>query len=540
MIYPASFPSNRSEPAEEKVFDCLKKLAKEYDIFYARKFSGIREGERPEYEIDFLIAHSRKGIICLEVKGGKMHYDGHTGNWHQNGRLLHKAPDVQASSATHGLMRRYVNIAKSLPIVWALCFSDCCLPQNEPLPPALLRHQIIDANDLLVLNKVLPAMFRNAQKRLPHLTGCRKNDYDRFKTELLRGMGFVRILGTTIKHDEERFVELTNFQTQLYKRALSNKRILATGPAGSGKTIIAKTLAQELADKKQHVLLTCYNTTLANKLKNDVGKEQTQICVATFHSLANRLIKKHDPMWWEQKITQPPPDFWELEVPAKFAELAEKEPPEFDAIIVDEGQDFKEFWYEALFKLLKPNARKMIFLDKMQNIFGRFEHIPDSENYFRYSLEENCRNTRNIVDFLETLTETPIKSFEKTPQGSGITLHSCKGNTHKQQLLLDDIKRLTGSEQIDTKQLLILLNGDKSESCLCNTQSIGKFPLKELTKNAFFQKNTVYYTTIDRFKGLEADVVFLLEPEKIAPEDRSRKLYTQASRAKHKLFVYEG
>jgi DNA helicase IV len=63
--------------------------------------------------------------------------------------------------------------------------------------------------------------------------------------------------------------------------------------------------------------------------------------------------------------------------------------------------------------------------------------------------------------------------------------------------------------------------------------------LKALERSVRFERNTIHFTTIETFKGLEADVVFLIDTQKIKPEERIKKIYTQASRAKHKLFVYD-
>ena len=54
-----------------------------------------------------------------------------------------------------------------------------------------------------------------------------------------------------------------------------------------------------------------------------------------------------------------------------------------------------------------------------------------------------------------------------------------------------------------------------------------------------FQRDAVNYTTINTFKGLEADIVFIVDADKIPTEQKHEKLYTEASRAKHKLYVLD-
>ena len=108
MIYPEFFPEDRKdEHAEKKVFEALKTVADRYDVFYSRKFVGAGEGKKPEYEIDFIIAIPEKAILCLEVKGGAIKYDGMADRWTQNGRSMDKRPDSQASAASHALTRQF-------------------------------------------------------------------------------------------------------------------------------------------------------------------------------------------------------------------------------------------------------------------------------------------------------------------------------------------------------------------------------------------------------------------------------------------------
>ena len=51
------------------------------------------------------------------------------------------------------------------------------------------------------------------------------------------------------------------------------------------------------------------------------------------------------------------------------------------------------------------------------------------------------------------------------------------------------------------------------------------------------QRDAVNYTTINTFKGLEADIVFIVDTDKIPLKQKHEKLYTEASRARHKLYV---
>ena len=77
-IYPEFFPKIDSENDPEKlVFNKLKSLPENYTIFYSKKFKG-KFKTKEEAEIDFIIFDGSKNIICLEVKGGEIEYNGET------------------------------------------------------------------------------------------------------------------------------------------------------------------------------------------------------------------------------------------------------------------------------------------------------------------------------------------------------------------------------------------------------------------------------------------------------------------------------
>ena len=126
MIYPEFFPEDRNaEHAEKKVFEALSSVSGRYDIFYSRRFVEAGEGKKPEYEIDFIIAIPEQAILCLEVKGGAVNYDGVSDRWTQNRRAMDKRPDSQASAASHALTRRFSAEVSQMPVGWGLCFPDC-------------------------------------------------------------------------------------------------------------------------------------------------------------------------------------------------------------------------------------------------------------------------------------------------------------------------------------------------------------------------------------------------------------------------------
>lgn len=535
MIYPEFFPEDRKEEkAEFKVFDRLKSVSNIYDIYYSRKFITNGIGKKPEYEIDFIIAIPERAILCLEVKGGIVNYSGTKDEWTQNGRPMSKRPDSQSSAAAHALIKGFSDTIGDMAIGWGLCFPDGDLG-SKALPTSLDSNQIIDQLGLLHVDKALEYLFNFVKKQNSSRLGTRRWMYNKFKTELLRDIGFVQVLSTRVKYNEQRFVELTNTQIDVFNRLKTNKSIITKGPAGSGKTIIAKTLAQDLINNKKRVLFLCFNRTLANKIRYEFDRNESLVEVATFHSFARKIIDLYDSHWWKNNSSSE--DFWELDVPVKLEECLPYFNEKYDAIIIDEGQDFKEFWFDLIFSLGTHDSSKHIFMDEMQDIFGHFTKIPNEGAFIKYLLPENCRNTKSIVKYLSEVVSKNIQTFPNSPEGEAIVLKSFKSQIEQQKYMLDEIKSLTREQGISSEQILILLNSTKTESCIGDTVKAGNLEIKALDNKGRFQSNVINYTTINTFKGLEADVVFIIDADKIPIEQKHEKLYTEASRAKHKLYV---
>lgn len=536
MIYPPKFPNERlGEYAEKAVYDRLQALGDTHDIYYSNRFVN-NSGRKKEYEVDFIIAKPNQYVVVLEVKGGIIRYD--KGRWSQNGSPMSKDPELQVSSSCHALVKRYNSLSRSVPFIWMLCFPDCELPNGSTLPPNLTPYHIIDRSGLYDVAKTLRLCIE--QQGVSQRDGrVRDYVYSNFKTDLLRDIGFVKTLGVSIKYQEEQFVDLTSIQLGLVEAISENRKIIIHGAAGTGKTIVAKHMALRLFDEGESVLFLCFNRLLANKIRESINirkVEKEKFQVTTFHSIARDIITQADPQWWDIN-SRSEDEFWALEVPSKMDEVLESlEIEKYDTIIIDEGQDFKEFWFDVLFKLCKPNARKYIFIDSMQNIFGHYSEVPNKESFFRYRLTENLRNTKSIVRYINKKVNTQVKVAEKSPEGAAVIEIDSANNVELVKNLIDLINDLVSNHNVVTSQILILIGSTKAASPISELKKIGNYPLKSLDRKARFEKDLIHYSNIQTFKGLEQDVLIILAETPTTLINFNQMFYTQASRAKHGLY----
>ena len=536
IMYPEVFPGpvEQSNP-EFIVYQHLRMLPSSYTVFYSRRFTGGLFG-KPECEIDFIIFNRHDVVICLEVKGGVLSYDGAQDQWMQNGRMMAKAPDRQASAASHCLIRELSEEVRNANVDWALCFPQCSLIADK-IPTGVPLARIIDESHLSDLPSEIARLegeFRASYRR----KGMSPSEVHNFVRRMTRSIAFVEILGVRLARESEQLIQVTQEQCDTLADLEVNPRMIVHGSAGTGKTVLAQEFAKRLDADGQSVLLLFYNKGIAAKVRLAFDK-QSRVSVGTFSSFAKRLVEKNDPKWWEAHAKKDD-EFWHLVLPSKLLELKDDNQPKFDAIIVDEGQDFKPEWYEYLQTLLNlgANSKFSVFLDEHQDIFGHWKHFPCSPAPAKKVLTKNCRNTQSIVEFLNKAYPIPMRCFDRSPAGSPVVERAVHCDLEEQTQIVRDVKELIGNERIKPGAIVILLNFSKEESCLANTKAIAGYPLVSTYGRYDPHAKQIHYSSIEIFKGLEADVVLLVQGKKRSSEEEAKALYVQGSRAKHLLYVY--
>ncbi|MYD17256.1 MAG: AAA family ATPase [Chloroflexi bacterium] len=156
------------------------------------------------------------------------------------------------------------------------------------------------------------------------------------------------------------------------------------GPAGSGKSVALAARAAELADTGKRVLVCSYNITLLNYLRDltrqyarTAGKQRPEIEFVNFHAWCQRICADADGIEkLDRLLTQHSRDELFDEVMPNRAETLLRDSdradglPRYDAILVDEGQDFRLNWWSALRAALAEGGEMLLVADKTQNVFG--------------------------------------------------------------------------------------------------------------------------------------------------------------------------
>ncbi|MBN2157282.1 MAG: AAA family ATPase, partial [Candidatus Lokiarchaeota archaeon] len=190
---------------------------------------------------------------------------------------------------------------------------------------------------------------------------------------------------------EDEIIDLLDEEQREYAFNLKEGHRILLGCAGSGKTIVLIRRVQYLAEihKNWKILVLCYNSLLNNMLKTFINSNSlspAKITIRTFHSWAKWVIEsipefkiKYGEEWERSKYSKKEKDiFFEEKVPVMLNEVLQiKEdsgnPLLYDAILIDEGQDFHSDWYKLVLRTLKNPEEGSLFIayDGLQGIYRK-------------------------------------------------------------------------------------------------------------------------------------------------------------------------
>ena len=211
-------------------------------------------------------------------------------------------------------------------------------------------------------------------------------------------------------------------------------------------------------------------------------------------------------------------------------------PARYDAMVVDEAQDFCGHWWVALDSLFRDPAERVyyVFHDPNQNLFRRAVSLPFNDP--RMVLDVNCRNTRQIADFVRLLGHSPMRSDDEAPEGTAptvVTVSSAKDVGRELDAL---VRQLVQVEGLPPEQI-VLLGRHRFKNALPETcGTVGGFAIVDEIMSV--GQPAIRYATVYRFKGLEADCVIVLDTDAVDRSDSEDVLlYVAASRAKFLLYL---
>ena len=522
LIPPA--PADRTTGSERKVFSLLAQCSLGQNA-YALSALNLAEHDYKRWgEIDFLIAMP-EGLISLEVKGGEVSCA--NGVWRFEDRLgrrveKREAPLAQAQSAHSSLVKNYLlhpfgdAFLRQVPSGFAVVFPFTPAQRGRGLlggpemPPELVgfAENVVNAKAIEAFLRGVLAYWRK------HMRASYKEwtpeEVKRVVQTLRPSVDRLEPLSLIVARVRQEMLELTKDQYRVLDYLETAPRVLCTGGAGTGKTLIA---------------VEC------------LRREEDAILITGTPMLATHLRAGNVP---------DPSRIWSFEeVLGKQVELT----GQFKTLIVDEGQQITNF---PDFKVLERVLGKSLsegrwrwFADSNRQLSSTSKFAPSANDSLegwaavRPHLQVNCRNTPQIVQAVEFLTgaaigETLVKgSGPAVAYSSSDTQQGCANEAGEQ------IRAWIRDGEVKPGQILCLstfaLERSSIPSIACSAG------LKAVEWKPGWESRPEYPTqlgaaTIEDFRGVEAPFVVLCDP---GDDDSGfvSNLYIAMTRANFALFI---
>jgi len=526
-MIPAILPEETESAGERTLFPLLRdRLDASYTVFHSfHTLTPNVHGVLYDGEIDFLIFSPRNGLLVLEVKSGAVAYDGAEGRWYLNRMPIHD-PFAQARDGKYKVidfLRRRLGKPPSCAFAYAVCFPHT-MEEPSNLPSGGERAIVLTGRDLDDLPRRVQEVFAASDKGHRPLS---EKEAEEVRCALMPLCEYGVRLPDRIGVEERQLFSLTEEQCRMLDFIRNQRTALVEGCAGSGKTVMAVKKARELAAEGHRVLLLAYNQLIGHQLASSVA-DVPGITAGTYHDYC---IARLDEAGCLPEGARDD-DFYNTVIPEAFYDLVSTSEIRYDAIIVDEGQDFRADYWISISCLLRDDGYFYIFYDPDQNVFDTDMDFPIDGPPF--TLTQNCRNTKAICNYASRYASGEMRTSDRSPEGVPVRESvnpSPAGRRRKVGAILEELV----NEQGLSPDRIVILGGHRIDrTSLPPGSRVGDFTVAEGGGQG---PRTVRYHTYMKFKGCEADAVILLDVDPSDSRWSDLAVYTTASRAKHVLYV---
>ncbi len=598
-MYPEDIEGyEKATDGEKTVFCFLKEAArphKDFICWYEPLIGSSRK------EPDFILFSKNLGLLVLEVKDWTtqqiISYTPHQFTIHVSGKTEKRTnPSKQAKGYVNVLMERLKEVhyflsdlpdhqgKLKIPIGKMVVFPnikrqeyfDRGLQWLIPDEGVLFNDDFDAAGEILCdtsgrkfqerISRVFPFRFKGLiQKEIEKLSFTM---WSEAKIDLppRKGLGKIRFQREVLALDES--------QARLALRLGSGHQIIK-GPPGSGKTLVLVHRCCHLTKYNpqiKKILLVCYNIALVGYLRRliqekglGIGSNGIELC--HFYELCARILG--EVVHYENEDA----DYYDLVSQEALERVLNKRPRigPFDAILVDEGQDFDEEMLKILIGLLRPGGDLVISLDGYQDLYRRrcsWKSLGINASGRTRYLKRVYRNTVEIFEFTQRfIGEAP--RIEKHPallpydfafHGDLPELRHFPTLDEIEGFLTDDLTRCIEREGYKRSEIAIIYddkvygpstfaydNRALPMRILKNLETSG-IPVAWVSQDA--RSKEMYDITTDRVslisihsaKGLDFDLVYLVGIDRIRPAEHTKEAFTSLvyvamTRAKYRLVV---
>jgi len=351
---------------EQRMLDFLvKNLGDNFEIYWQPYLNG----DQP----DIIVVRPKSGVLIIEVKDWDLsnYMVGEKGRWQirSNNQNI-KSPLSQVNRYRWNIINLHVESFLEKTITnnsyYSLINRMIFFSQNteaevlayfeDSYPRKQLRYLELFGSDSLSANRLQITLQK-----------CRlEKDSNLFNEELY--LNLKRYLKPPYHEIEDGLdIEYTNAQKELIK-SIPGERKKISGVAGSGKTLVlAKRAVNAHKRTGKTVLILTFNISLKNYIHDKINDVRESFNWGVF-----QIVHYHQ-FFLSQANNYGVPIIslsdWEN---VKFFENVKSQIQKYDAIFIDEAQDYKSAWVKIITKyFLKENGEFVVFGDEKQNIYDR-------------------------------------------------------------------------------------------------------------------------------------------------------------------------
>jgi hypothetical protein len=325
-------------------------------------------------------------------------------------------------------------------------------------------------------------------------------------------------------------IDVLDIEQEKVARQLGAGHRILYGVPGSGKTVVLIAAARLLAAANMSVLFLCFNHTLRSYLAKTLARH-AGVSVHTFG-------------FWARSQNAPPDPDMDLfgRGLLTILEAGGGESGKYDAVLIDEGQDFPASWFQcALLALKEPSDGTLIIAyDVSQNLYR--SKLP---NWSRVGVKaqgrtkrfiRNYRNTREIVSAAWSFGQPESAGDDDLPHAVALRRENCvrsgpwpviiQASSLDAQVarcvgIVHDL--LNGTSALETQEIMVLCK----RNALCD-RIAAEFDERNLL---------VTVRTIHGARGLQAKAVVLVAADDLQGDDDRALMYVALTRPTDHLFA---
>lgn len=495
-MYPKNISEYMPTDSERIVYQELKhQLPDSFDVFYSVNWTNIEDGRFVKSEADFIVISPDFGFLCLEVKGGNsIRIEDNI--WYikdtvHGERRLNTSPYKQAEKSMYYFTKVFSN---KYNMQYQGTFGAGVVFPFYPIGDDMEidnrnRNCTIDHGDMNSVYDKIKKMFRFWSGKSYGMRLYSVSQHNALLELIRERIAISAAAGALVKYKEQQLSVINRVQDNHIYFLSNVRQFYIRGGAGTGKTWIAMKMAlAEAQIPNNKVMFLCASSQLAEVMRKRIGKE---VCVFNIKELFGEVIQ----------------DFYNYKAPyfEGISKNLKKNIDRFDAIYIDEAQDFTEEWARVVKELLVDlfNSKLGIFYDDVQVLrkdsFGNGFGISAEP----FLLHENIRNTANIYNW----------TAEKTNLGTDVIANPVEGPTPVTEYIVDPGQLTNYLETLLRKYLdeeylpsdsLVILTDDVEGLLRSYPDGIAKWNL--VNRNPLTE-NEIMVMSIEAFKGLESDMV---------------------------------